>query len=160
MTEQINPETQIAPEPELTQRIVDPKGVLQKNMKLVLYLSAALLVIVAAVFSSSGKKTLGAQAATKNQSPQPTVQDNTDNNVAELKSQLQAEQLKEQQEAASNALPQSGTLAQQAASDAYGPTGQPLSCAHGQPCSQTYGQQSVKAHTGAATGTTTRGEGT
>jgi type IV secretory pathway VirB10-like protein len=141
MTEQINPEAQIAPEPELTKRIVDPKGVLQKNMKLVLYLSAALLVIVAAVFSSSGKKTLGAQAATKNQSPQPTVQDNTDNNVAELKSQLQAEQLKEQQEAASNALPQGGTPAQQAAVAAYGPTGQPLPCTPGQSCPQTYGQQ-------------------
>ena len=141
MAETINPETQIAPEPELTKRIVDPKGVLQKNMKLVLYLSAALLVIVAAVFSSSGKKTVGAQAATKNQSPQPTVQDNTDNNVAELKSQLQAEQLKEQQEAASNALPQGGTPAQQSAAAAYGPTGQPLPCASGQPCSQAYGQQ-------------------
>ena len=141
MAETINPETQIAPEPELTRRIVDPKGVLQKNMKLVLYLSAALLVIVAAVFSSSGKKTVGAQAATKNQSPQPTVQDNTDNNVAELKSQLQAEQQKEQQEAASNVLPQGGTLAQQSAAAAYGPTGQSLPCASGQPCSQAYGQQ-------------------
>ena len=141
MAEHINPEAQIAPEPELTQRIVDPKGVLQKNMKLVLYLSAALLVIVAAVFSSSGKKTVSAQAATKNQSPQPEVQDNTDNNVAELKSQLQAEQLKEQQEAASNALPQGGTPAQQSATAAYGPTGQPLPCDSGQPCTQAYGPQ-------------------
>ena len=134
MTEQINPEAQVAPEPELKKRLIDPKGVLQKNMKLFLYLGAALLVIVAAVFSSSGKKTLGAQAATKNQSPQPTVQDNTDNNVAELKSQLQAEQLKEQQAAASNATLQGATPAQQSAAAAYGPTGQPLPCASGQPC--------------------------
>ena len=59
MAEQITPETQIAPEPGLTKRFVDPKGVLQKNMKLFLYLGAALLVIVAAVFSSSGKKDTG-----------------------------------------------------------------------------------------------------
>ena len=141
MAETINPEAQIAPEPELTQRFVDPKGVLQKNMKLVLYLSAALLVIVAAVFSSSGKKTLSAQAANKNQSPQPTVQDNTDNNVAELKSQLQAEQLKEQQATATDAVLQGVTPAQQSAAAAYGPTGQPLPCASGQPCTQAYGPQ-------------------
>ena len=143
MAEIINPEAQIAPEPELKKRIVDPKGVLQKNMKLVLYLSAALLVIVAAVFSSSGKKTPGSAAAAKNQPPQPAVQDNTDNNVAELKSQLQAEQLKDQQEAASNALPQGGTPAQQAAAAAYGPTGQALPCVPGQPCSQANGQSQL-----------------
>ena len=89
MAEQITPEAQIAPEPELRRRFVDPKGVLQKNMKLALYLGAALLVILAAVFSSIGKKTPGSAATAKNQTPQPAVQDNTDNNVAELKSQLQ-----------------------------------------------------------------------
>jgi type IV secretion system protein VirB10 len=142
MVEQINPEAQIAPEPELRKRIVDPKGVLQKNMKLFLYLGAALLVIVAAVFSSSGKKTVGSQAA-KNQPPQPAVQDNTDNNVAELKSQLQAEQLKEQQAAATNAALEEATPAQQAAAAAYGPTGQPLPCTPGQTCAQAYSQQST-----------------
>jgi len=143
MTEIINPETQIAPEPELTKRIVDPKGVLQKNMKLFLYLGAALLVIVAAIFSSNGKKTPGSAAAAKNQPPQPAVQDNTDNNVADLKSQLQAEQLKEQQAAANNAALQGATPAQQAAAAAYGPTGQPLPCAPGQTCTQAYNQQST-----------------
>jgi type IV secretion system protein VirB10 len=142
MVEQINPEAQIAPEPELRKRIVDPKGVLQKNMKLFLYLGAALLVIVAAVFSSSGKKTVGSQAA-KNQPPQPAVQDNTDNNVAELKSQIQAEQLKEQQAAATNAALEEATPAQQAAAAAYGPTGQPLPCTPGQTCAQAYSQQNT-----------------
>jgi type IV secretory pathway VirB10-like protein len=143
MTEQINPEAQIAPEPELTKRFADPKGVLQKNMKLFLYLGAALLVIVAAVFSSTGKKPVGSQAA-KNQPPQPAVQDNTDNNVADLKSQLQAEQLKEQQQAAVNdpALART-TPAQQAVAAAYGPTGQPLPCVPGQTCPQAYTQQST-----------------
>ena len=127
MAEHITPEAQIAPEPELTKRFVDPKGVLQKNMKLALYLGAALLVILAAVFSSSGKKTPGSAPAAKNQPPQPAVQDNTDNNVAELKSQLQAEQLQEQQAAAA----------------AYGPTGQPLPCVPGQTCPQAYSRQST-----------------
>jgi type IV secretion system protein VirB10 len=143
MAEIINPETQIAPEPELTKRIVDPKGVLQKNMKLFLYLGAALLVIVAAVFSSNGKKTPGSAAAAKNLPPQPAVQDNTDNNVADLKSQLRAEQLKEQQAAANNAALQGATPAQQAVAAAYGPTGQPLPCAPGQTCPQAYSQQST-----------------
>ncbi len=143
MAEQITPETQIAPEPGLTKRFVDPKGVLQKNMKLFLYLGAALLVIVAAVFSSSGKKGPDSGAAAKSQPPQPAVQDNTDNNVAELKSQLEAEQLKEQQTAANNAALQSATPAQQASAAAYGPTGQSLPCVPGSTCPQAHSQQST-----------------
>ena len=143
MIEPMTPEAQIAPEPELRKRFVDPKGVLQKNMKLALYLGAALLVILAAVFSSSGKKTPGSAATSKNQPPQPAVQDNTDNNVAELKSQLQAEQLKEQQAAANNTALQGATPAQQAAAAAYGPTGQPLPCVPGQTCPQAYSRQST-----------------
>ena len=42
-------------EPELRKRAIDPKGVLQKNLKPLLYLGVALLVILAAVFSSHGK---------------------------------------------------------------------------------------------------------
>lgn len=130
--------------PELRRRFMEPKGVLQKNLKVFLYLGAALLVIVAAIFSSGGKKTSGQQAAAKTQPPQPALQDNTDNNVADLKSQLQAEQLKEQQQAATNdpALARA-TPAQQAAAAAYSPTGQPLPCVPGQTCPQAvYGQQS------------------
>ena len=143
MAEQITPEAQIAPEPELRRRFVDPKGVLQKNMKLALYLGAALLVILAAVFSSIGKKTPGSAATAKNQPPQPAVQDNTDNNVAELKSQLQAEQLKEQQAAASNVALEGATPAQQAAASAYGPTGLAQPCVPGRTCPQAYGQQNT-----------------
>jgi hypothetical protein len=82
--------------PELRRNAVEPKGVLQKNLKLFLYLGAALLVIIAAIFSSSGKKTPSGQAA-KGVPPQPNVQDNTDNNVQDLKNQVAAERLKEQQ---------------------------------------------------------------
>ena len=124
--------------PELRRRLVEPKGVIQKNLKIFLYLGASVLVIIAAIFSAGGKKT--ATQAGKNQPPQPTVQDNTDNNVADLKSQLQAEQLKEQQQAAIAAANDPAlaraTPAQQAAASTYGPTGQSLACIPGQPCPQ------------------------
>ena len=78
-------------EPELRKRAIDPKGVLQKNLKPLLYLGVALLVILAAVFSSHGKKTPAQVAAEKSGPPQPMVQDNTDNNIQDLKNQLDAE---------------------------------------------------------------------
>ena len=87
--------TNVDPEPELRHVQVEPKGVLQKNLKMLVYLGAAVLVIVAAIFSSIGKKTQG----TKGQPPQPMVQDNTDNSVQDLKNQLQAEQPKTQPQA-------------------------------------------------------------
>ena len=74
------------------------------------------------------------------------VQDNTDNNVQDLKNQLAAERLKEQQQAAnaSNTDPAlaMATPAQRAAAAAYSPTGQAMPCVPGQPCPQvSYGQQ-------------------
>jgi len=72
-------------DPELRHTTNEPKGVLQKNLKTFVYLGAALLVIVAAIMSSAGKKTPAQQAAAKGQPPQPTLQDNTDNNVQDLK---------------------------------------------------------------------------
>ena len=118
-----------------------PKGVLKKNLKTFVYLGAASLVIVAALFSSSGKKTPGQKASAKGQPPQPTLQDNTDNNVQELKNQLQSERQKEQQAtmaAAAMGDPAlaSATPAQQAAAAAYGPTGVAVPCVSGRPCSQ------------------------
>src|ERR1700733_123208 len=90
--------------PELRRNAAQPKGVLQKNLKILVYLGAALLVILAAVFSSGGKKTPDGQpVAGKGTPPQPIVQDNTDNNVQDLKNQLAAERLKEQQQAANAA---------------------------------------------------------
>ena len=124
--------------PELHRRLVEPKGVLQKNLKIFLYLGASVLVIIAAIFSAGGKKP--ATQAGKSQPPQPTVQDNTDNNVADLKNQLQAEQFKEQQQAAIAAANDptlaTATPAQRAAAAGYGPTGQSLPCVPGQPCPQ------------------------
>jgi len=128
-------------EPTLRRSLELPKGVLQKNLKTFVYLGAALLVIVAALFSSSGKKTPSSQATAKGQPPQPTLQDNTDNNVQELKNQLQAERQKEQQAtiaAAATGDPAlaSATPAQQAAAAAYGPTGVAVPCVPGRPCPQ------------------------
>ena len=126
-------------EPTLRRNLELPKGVLQKNLKTFVYLGAALLVIVAALFSSSGKKTPASQAMAKGQPPQPTLQDNTDNNVQELKNQLQAERQKEQQAtiaAAATGDPAlaSATPAQQAAAAAYGPSGVAVPCIPGRPC--------------------------
>ena len=129
-------------EPTLRGLLEQPKGVLQKNLKTFVYLGAALLVIVAALFSSTGKKTAAQQAAAKGQPPQPTLQDNTDNNVQDMKNQVQAERQKEQQAANIAAAAQdpglaSATPAQQAAAAAFGPSGEaPTSCGPGRPCGQ------------------------
>lgn len=151
-----NPGIPPQPEPELRQTKDQPQGVLKKNLKTFVYLGAALLVIVAAFFSSNGKKT-PTQQATKGQPPQPMLQDNTDNNVRDLKNQVQAERQKDQQAALAAAAQDpalaaasglsSATPAQQAAAAAYGPTGIAAPCASGQPCSQVpagYGQPNAQ----------------
>jgi type IV secretion system protein VirB10 len=142
MTENVfTPQTEPQTEPTLRRNLELPKGVLQKNLKTFVYLGAALLVIVAALFSSSGKKTPGQQASVKGQPPQPALQDNTDSNVQELKNQLQAERQKEQQAtmaaaAMGNSALASATPQQRAAAAAYGPTGVAVPCIPGQPCPQ------------------------
>jgi type IV secretion system protein VirB10 len=142
MTDNVfTPHTESQVEPTLHRNLGLPKGVLQKNLKTFVYLGAALLVIVAALFSSSGKKTPGQQASAKGQPPQPTLQDNTDSNVQELKNQLQAERQKEQQATmAAAALGDpalaSATPQQRFAAAAYGPTGVAVPCIPGQPCPQ------------------------
>jgi len=69
------------------------------------------------------------------------LQDNTDNNVQELKNQLQAERQREQQATmAAAALGDpalaSATPQQRSAAAAYGPTGVAMPCIPGQPCPQ------------------------
>ena len=135
-----DPHAEPQAEPRLRRNLALPKGVFEKNLKTFLYLGAALLVVMAALFSSSGntKKTPAGQGAATGQPPQPALQDNTDSNVQELKNQLQAERQKEQQAtmaAAAMADPAlaSATLPQQAAA-ASGPTGVAVPCAPGRPC--------------------------
>jgi type IV secretion system protein TrbI len=132
--------TEPSAEPTLRRNLELPKGVLQKNLKTFVYLGAALLVIVAALFSSSGKRTPAQQASAKGQPPQPALQDNTDSNVQELKNQIQAERQKEQQAATASStgdspLP-STALQQRPAGVVYGPTGMAAPCLPGQPCPQ------------------------
>ncbi len=140
------PHTEVQPgpltEPELHRTKDEPKGVLKKNLKTFVYLGAALLVIAAALFSSSSKKTPSQQAGAKGQPPQPLLQDNTDNNVQDLKNQLKAERDKEQKQAAMTAPPGGdpalvpATPAQQAAAAGYGPNSAVAPCVPGQPCPQ------------------------
>ena len=133
-------ESQAEPTLRLSQE--QPRGVLQKNLKTLVYLGAVSLVIVAALVSSSGKKTPAQQAIAKGQPPQPNLPDSTDNNVQEWKKQMQAESQKEHQStmaAAATGDPAlaSATPAQRAAAAAYGPTGAAAvttQCVPGQPC--------------------------
>ena len=85
-------------DPQLTDRTPQPKGVLQKNLKMFLYLGAVLLLILATVISSR-KKTPTAAEKAKDNPPQPYVQDNTASNVDALQRQLGADKLKAQQDA-------------------------------------------------------------
>jgi len=120
----------------------EPKGVIRKNLKVLLFLGVSGLVGLAAIFSASGKKAPSQSSATQHEPPQPAIQDSTDNNVQDLKNQLAAERQREAQAAAAQAPPipdaalPSSTLAQQTAAAAYGPKGQPAMCAPGQPCPQ------------------------
>lgn len=139
--------SQSAAETELRRAEAEPKGVLQKNLKPILYLCAAALVITAAVFSKSAPKTPAQKATAQHQPPQPTLQDATDNNIQDLRNQVAAAQQIAAQQAASQTDPtmQSMTAAQQASAAAYAPNGQSTPCIPGQPCIQQggYSQQQL-----------------
>ncbi len=126
----------------------EPKGVLPKNLKPWLYVSAALLVTVAAVFSGTGKKAATQKGASSHQASTPLLQDNTASNAQELKSDTAAAEQRMPPQGANAADPPSQNLtpAQQAAAAAYGPNGQPAPCVPGQPCAQApngYAQEQV-----------------
>jgi type IV secretion system protein VirB10 len=138
----VTPPQQTQAEPGLTMSSIDPRGVLQKNLKMFVYLGAALLVILAAVFSSRSKTTPAQAAAARHEPPQPNVQDNTDNNIQDLKNQLAAERQKEADQAAAaqaagmDPALVNATPAQRAAASGYSPNGQAVLCIPGQPCPQ------------------------
>ncbi|MGB6870441.1 MAG: hypothetical protein WBD93_12580, partial [Acidobacteriaceae bacterium] len=135
-------------ESELRQAQPDPRGVLPKNLKPWLYVCAALLVIVAAVFSGTGRK-LGTQKGTaSHEVPPPTLQDNTASNQQELRSDAAAAEQRMPNQGANPAdpSPQGITPAQQAAAASYGPNGEPNPCIPGQVCPQApngYAQQQL-----------------
>ena len=68
-----------------------------------IYLGATALVVIAAIFSGRARKPLPNRPLARHEPPQPTIQDNTDNNVQDLKNQLAAERQKEAQAAAAAA---------------------------------------------------------
>ena len=134
-------QTGVHVEPELRRSGNEPNGVLRKDLKPMIYLGAATVVILAAVFSGVGKKSPATHAAANHEPPQPAVQDNTDNNVQTLKSNVAAARQRDQQLgstlANSNNYPASASSvpAQQSASG-YGPYGNSEPCLAGQPCAQ------------------------
>jgi type IV secretion system protein VirB10 len=135
-------------EPELRRSINEPTGVLRKNLKPTLYLVAAGVVILAAVFSGVGKKSPAGHAAPNHEPPQPAVQDNTDNNVQTLKSNVaEARQRAAQQSGAiagQDPAMANATHAQQIAAAGYSASGEAVQCAPGENCplqQNGYGQQ-------------------
>src|ERR1700761_1289509 len=98
-----------------------PRGVLPGNMKMIVYLCAALLVVVAGIFSAIGRKN---PALTKGMPPQPMILDNTESNAQELKGQIPAEQ-----KPINRPDPD------------YAPGGRFFGCVPGQPCTPEMQQQ-------------------
>jgi type IV secretion system protein VirB10 len=127
-------------EPELKKKPFDPKGVMQKNGKAILFLGVAALLLVALIFSSHGKGTSAHQNSAQT-GPQPLVQDNTENNVADLKSHVADQQRAMEQATAVDPAMTGATPAQRVAAQAYSPNGQAAPCIPGQPCNPmpTYG---------------------
>ena len=142
MAEQtIQPEQVAVPDSALRQADTEPRGVIRKNLKIWIFLAASAVVVAAAVVSNYTKKTSPHSAPSQHEPPQPTLQDNTDNNVQDLKNQLAAERQKGAQAAASqpsanDSAFMNGTPAQQAVAAGFSSTGQATPCVPGQPCQQ------------------------
>lgn len=130
MTDQTIPQ----PEPQLTKKTFDPRGVMQKNGKALMFVGVAALLLLAMLFSAKGKP-VKAQSG-KSGPPQPLVQDNTETNVADLRSHVEDQQRATDQEAALDPSLRAATPAQRAAVTAYGSNGQAAPCIPGQPCVQ------------------------
>ena len=82
-------------DPQFTNRVPSPRGVIQKNLKILLYIAAVAVLVLATLVSSFRKKPALATDKTKNgNASNPAVQDNTANNVATLHAQLAAEDQK------------------------------------------------------------------
>ena len=70
MAEQtVNSENTVPPEPELRRHEAEPKGVIRKNLKVLLFLGVSGLVALAAIFSASGKKAPSQSSAAQHEPP-------------------------------------------------------------------------------------------
>ena len=143
MEQTIQPEHMTIPDPKLQQAINEPKGVIRKNLKVWIFLGACALVVSAGLISNWTKKGSGQSAASQHVAPQPALQDNTDNNVQDLKNQLAAERQREAQAAAAqaaqaNTVPttMNGIPMQPGDVSGFSPAAQVGLCAPGQPCRQ------------------------
>ncbi len=74
-------------EPGLVNGASAPRGLLPKNIKLFVYAGVAVLLLTAAIISTKTKPAKAVQATGK-ATPQPTLQDNTSNNVDVLQREL------------------------------------------------------------------------
>jgi type IV secretory pathway VirB10-like protein len=125
------------PEPELVRDTHEPKGVLRKNLKPLIYFGAVLLLIVAAILSGTSKKPPAQLAAARHDAPQPNLQDNTDNNVQDMKNQTAAAKQKgaiQAEGTPGDPALVNATAAQQAAAAMSSPTGQMVPCVPGGAC--------------------------
>src|SRR6516164_7871539 len=143
MEQTIQPEHVTIPDPKLQQSADEPKGVIRKNIKVWIFLGACAVVVSAGLISNWTKKGSGNTATSQHVAPQPALQDNTDNNVQDLKNQLAAERQREAQAAAAqasqaNSTPtmMNGIPIQPGVISGLGPAAQVGSCMPGQPCQQ------------------------
>jgi type IV secretion system protein VirB10 len=138
MEQTIQPEQVTIPDPKLQQALNEPKGVIRKNLKVWIFLGACAVVASAGIISNWTKKGSGHAPTSQHVAPQPAIQDNTDNNVQDLKNQLAAERQREAQAAqASNApMGMNGTPMQPGAIAGFSPVSQVGPCTPGQPCQQ------------------------
>jgi type IV secretion system protein VirB10 len=143
MEQTIQPEHVTMPDPKLQQAINEPRGVIRKNLKVWIFLGACAVVVSAGLISNWTKKDSGHGAASQRVVPQPALQDNTDNNVQDLKNQLAAERQRETQVAAAQAAQtniaptmMSGIPPQPGVVGGLSPSAQVGLCTPGQPCQQ------------------------
>jgi type IV secretion system protein VirB10 len=143
MEQTIQPEHVTIPDPKLQQAINEPKGVIRKNLKVWIFLGACAVVVTAGLISNWTKKGSSQSVASQHAAPQPALQDNTDNNVQDLKNQLAAERQREAQAAAAqaaqmNAAPtmMGGSPIQPGVVSGLSPATQMGLCVPGQPCQQ------------------------
>jgi type IV secretion system protein TrbI len=104
MEQTIEAEHVAVPDPKLQQTRVEPKGVIRKNLKVWIFLGASAIVLCAALVSNWTKKGPSRSSVSQQNPPQPALQDNTDNNVQDLKNQLAAERQREAQATAQATL--------------------------------------------------------
>ena len=116
---------------------------IRKNLKVWIFLGACAVVVSAGLISNWTKKGSGHAATSQHVVPQPALQDNTDNNVQDLKNQLAAERQREAQAAAAQAAQvnpapttMSGIPIEPGVVSGLNTAAQVGLCTPGQPCQQ------------------------